>query len=170
MRIDNAAWRQMTAWDLPAVENIAAKVHPAFFERPEVFAEKQRLYRPGASLLEVGDRPAGYVFSHPFRARSIPALDALLDELPADADTYYIHDLALLPLARRIGAAAEMVGLLEKHARALNLPAMSLVAVSGSEGFWQKQGFAAVDDEALAPSLAAYDAAARYMVKPLALL
>ena len=170
MRIDNAAWRQMTAWDLPAVEAIAAKVHPAFFERPEVFAEKQRLYRPGASLLEVGDRPAGYVFSHPFRAGAIPALDTLIGELPADADSYYIHDLALLPMARRIGAAAEMVGLLEKHARALNLPTMSLVAVSGSMGFWAKQGFAVQDDDDLAPALAAYEDGARYMVKPLGLL
>ena len=37
-------------------------------------------------LLELGDRPAGYVLSHPWRYGSLPALNAPLGALPADAD------------------------------------------------------------------------------------
>ena len=167
MRIAEAVWRQMTTFDQPALESIAAKVHPGFFERPEVLAEKQSLYRPGASLLEIGERPTGYVLSHPWRTGNLPKLDTLLGALPADPDTYYIHDLALLPVARRIGAAAQILAALEKHASALELPTISLVAVNNSQPYWEKQGFAVAEDPALEAELLGYEAAARYMVKPL---
>jgi len=157
----------MTAYDLPAVERIAAAVHPGFHESPEVLAERQRLYRNGCYLLEIGERPAGYVLSHPWRATP-PVLDAPLGELPADASTYYLHDLALMPVARRIGAASQIVGALVKHAAARGFPTMSLVAVNGSQGFWERHGFAAEEPPALAARLASYDATARLMVKPLA--
>src|SRR5690348_255724 len=112
LKLPGVAWRTLTAYDMPAVEQIAGVVHPGFFERPEVLAERQRLYFHGAYLLEVNERPAGYVLSHPWRFGDIPPLDALLGELPSDADTYYIHDLALLPVARRIGAASFITGAL----------------------------------------------------------
>lgn len=167
MRISEAIWRQMTTFDLPALEAIAAKVHPHFFERVEVLAEKQLLYRPGASLLEIGERATGYVLSHPWRTGTLPKLDTLLEALPTEPDTYYIHDLALLPVARRIGAAAEIIAALEKHARALELPTLSLVAVNNSQPYWENQGFAVVEDPNLYAKLLSYEADARYMVKPL---
>ena len=37
-RYRDVAWRAMTAFDMPAVEAIAAQVHPDFFEAPEVLA------------------------------------------------------------------------------------------------------------------------------------
>jgi len=157
----------MTFYDLKAVETIAAEVHPEFFEAPEVLAEKQRLYHPGAYLLEIGERPAGYVLSHPWRSGSLPALNAMLGELPDKADTYYLHDLALLPVARRIGAASFIVSALSKHAAAHGFPNMSLVAVNGSQGFWEKHGFAVADVSDLNEKLATYEAAARLMIRPL---
>lgn len=167
-RYRDVAWRAMTAFDLPAVQAIADQVHPDFFEAPEILAERQLLYRNGCYLLEIAERPTGYVLSHPWRAGSLPALNTRLGDLPAEPDTYYLHDLALLPVTRRIGAAAYIMEALSKHAAAQGFATMHLVAVNGSQGFWEKHGFAVDDVPALADKLKGYEAAARYMVKKLA--
>jgi GNAT superfamily N-acetyltransferase len=156
----------MTGYDLAAVEKIAAIVHPGLYEAPEVLAERQRLYRNGCYLLEIGERPAGYVLSHPWRDEP-PALDSMLGEIPADATTYYLHDLALLPVARRIGAASQIVGALTKHALARGFATMSLAAVNGSVGFWERHGFTVAHRPDLAGKLASYESDARFMIKAL---
>ena len=161
------AWRAMTGYDLPAVERIADQVHPGLFETPQVLGERQRLYRNGCYLLEIGENPAGYVLSHPWHSGSLPALNALLGDIPAGADTYYVHDLALLPVARRVGAASHIVGALVKHAAAEGFPMMSLVAVNGSRGFWEKHGFEATEAMHLRDKLRSYEVSAQLMVRRL---
>ena len=167
MKLPGVAWRALTGYDMAAVEQIAAIVHPGFFEAPDVLAERQRLYHNGAYLLEVNERPAGYVLSHPWRSGTLPALNTLLDVLPEGSDTYYIHDLALLPVARRIGAASFIVEALGKHAAAHGFADMSLVAVNGSAGFWQRHGFVAEDRPELRDKLASYEDTARFMIRRL---
>lgn len=158
-------WRAMTTLDLAVVETIATTVHPGFPEDIAVFAERQRLYPEGTRLLELDGAPAGYILSHPWRFGVLPALNSLLGAIPADADTYYLHDLALLPRARGTGAAAMIVGEMLRHAQASGLPSVSLVAVNGSLPFWYKHGFRAVNAPELAGKLASYEAAAQFMVK-----
>jgi ribosomal protein S18 acetylase RimI-like enzyme len=167
MKLPGVAWRTMTGYDLDAVAQIAGVVHPGFYEAPEVLAERQRLYHHGAYLLEVNERPAGYVLSHPWRYGSLPELNRLLGKLPEASDTYYIHDLALLPVARRIGAASYITNALSKHARAHGFPTMSLVAVNGSQGFWERHEFMVEDRPDLTQKLQAYEDAARLMVRRL---
>lgn len=159
-------WRALTTFDLPLVEDIAAKVHPNFPEDSAVFAERQRLYPDGARILELDGVPSGYLLSHPWRFRQLPTLNALLGAIPADADTYYVHDLALLPPARGTGAAAMIVGEILRHARGAGFANVSLVAVNGSLPFWHKHGFRAVAAPELADKLASYEANARLLVKP----
>lgn len=161
-------WRNLTTFDLPVVESIAAVVHPGFPEDIAVFAERQRLYPDGTRLLELNGTPSGYILSHPWHYKALPALNSLLGAVPADADTYYLHDLALLPAARGTGAAAMIVGEMLRHARATGFASMSLVAVNGSMPFWYKHGFRVVDAPELAEKLTSYEGAARFMVKPLA--
>jgi GNAT superfamily N-acetyltransferase len=158
-------WRGLTAFDLPHVEAIAAKVHPDFPEDMAVFAERLRLYPDGARLLELDGVPAGYILSHPWRFKALPELNSLLGAIPEDADTYYLHDLALLPAARGTGAAAMIVGDMLRHARAAGLTNVSLVAVNGSLPFWYKHGFRALKAPELDEKLNSYEATARYMVK-----
>ena len=156
----------MTAYDLDAVQKIADVVHPGFFEASDILAERHKLYRNGCYLLEVGERPAGYVLSHPWRDTP-PALNTPLGELPADASTYYLHDLALLPVARRIGAASKIVEALIKHAIARGFPTMTLIAVNGSQSFWERHGFSVNDDPRFAAGLRSYADDAVLMIKPL---
>lgn len=160
-------WRALTTLDLPSVEAIAAVVHPDFPEDPEIFAERQRLYPDGTRLLELAGVPSGYIISHPWHFKSLPALNSRLGAIPPDASTYYLHDLALLNKARGTGAAAMIVGEIIDHARAAGFPNLSLVAVSGSHHFWHKHGFRVVKVPELAETLASYELTARFMVKPL---
>ncbi len=132
-------WRPMQPDDLPAVNRIAELVHPAFPESPAIPAERLALYPAGCLVLERDGAVVGYAVSHP-HAGLPPALDTLLGRLPAVPTDYYLHDLALLPEARGHGAAA--VALLMQQAMQAGLPVVSLVAVNGSVGFWQRQGFA----------------------------
>ncbi|WEK04079.1 MAG: GNAT family N-acetyltransferase [Candidatus Devosia phytovorans] len=160
-------WRAMTTLDLPAVEAIAATVHPSFPEDLAVFAERLRLYPDGTRLLELNGVPSGYILSHPWRFGELPPLNSLLEDIPGDADTLYLHDLALLNAARGTGAAAMIVGDILRHARAIGLPSVSLVAVNGSMPFWHKHGFRAQNLPELNDKLQSYETAARLMTRKL---
>jgi GNAT superfamily N-acetyltransferase len=162
-----AIWRAMTPADLPGVTAVAAKVHPDYPEDEAVFAERFALYPEGALCLADAVGIAGYILSHPWRPRDIPALNALLGAIPSDATAYYIHDLALLPRTRGTGATSDVVGRLAEHARASGFATMALVAVNSSAGFWQRHGFRVTHDASLDRKLASYDDAARYMTREL---
>lgn len=156
----------MTAADLAVVRAIAAEIHPAYPEDEAVFAERLALFAAGSLVLEgPSSRIAGYVLSHPWHFGAPPKLDTLLGALPERASTYYLHDLALLPEARGSGAARALVGRLVQMARKLSLPSLSLVAVNGSAGFWQRQQFEAYQHPALEEKLLSYDNGARLMVR-----
>ena len=159
----------MTPADLPTVLRIAANVHPAYPEDDAIFAERLALAAPGCLVLESGrGELEGYVVSHPWPLGSAPALNTLLGAIPAGTSDWYLHDLALLPRARGGGHAAAGVRDVASAARRAGSKAIALVAVNGSAGFWERQGFRAVHDPALAGKLASYDDGARYMMRDLA--
>jgi ribosomal protein S18 acetylase RimI-like enzyme len=160
-------WRAMSADDLAAVQAIADRVHPDFFEAPEVLAEKLSLNPAGCFVSQGESGIMGYVFAHPWRTRSLPALNRLIGALPASCDCLYIHDLALLAEARGSGAAQACVTLLAERAKADGFDRLSLVAVNGSIPFWQRQGFAVLEVPELSDKLAAYEPAARLMERRL---
>lgn len=166
--IPTPLWRPATPADLPGIVAIAARVHPDFPESAAVFADRIRLYPPGAALLERNGAAIGYLISHPWRADSIPPLDTMLHALPPEPDVYYLHDLALLPEARGGGAAARIVAKMAGHAATAGFAAMRLVAVNGSVPFWQRQGFEVEPPGiALAAKLASYGPEARLMTRRL---
>jgi GNAT superfamily N-acetyltransferase len=159
-------WRAMTEGDLPHVGEVAALVHPAYPEDAAVFAERLALCPDGCHVLVSRGALAGYVISHPWRDDP-PALNTMLGALPAQVSTYYIHDIALLPEMRGTKAAQEIVTRLIGHARAAGLPAVSLIAVNDSQAFWQRMGFARVDDGMLGAKLKSYGGDACFMIRPL---
>lgn len=167
MTAASTRWRPMTAADLPAVNALAALIHPGYPEDAAVFAERLRLYPPGCRVLERDGELAAYVVSHPWVDRAPPSLNTLLGELPARPSSYYLHDIALLPEVRGTGAAVEAVTSLAEQARVERLPSLSLIAVNGSEGFWRRQGFAPVEDQALAAKLCSYGGDAQFMIRML---
>ncbi|MGV3635615.1 MAG: GNAT family N-acetyltransferase [Pseudorhodoplanes sp.] len=143
-------WRPMTQADLTAVYRLSVENHPDFPERPEVLAEKFRLYPEGCFVLDKGG-PAicGYCFSHPWLAAPPPALDALLQALPDAPTTYFIHDLTVDAALRGKKLASALVPRLVSVTRGIPLDRMMLVAVSGSEPFWTRMGFHRADNSVL---------------------
>lgn len=160
-------WRAMQASDLAAVVAIAAAVHPGFPERPEVLDERRQVFPKGAFLAEdAAGEPVGYALAHPWRLSVPPALDSFLGALPEDADCLYLHDVALLPVARGQGLARALVAKLE--ARAGGLGRLALTAVNASADRWCRLGFAPTPaGPVLAAKLASYGPGAVFMVKDL---
>jgi N-acetylglutamate synthase-like GNAT family acetyltransferase len=92
--------------------------------------------------------------------------------LPDQPETYYIHDIALLPELHGTGAAALAVALLLARAGKEKLATASLVAVNDSAGFWERHGFRKVTsgkivDATLVRKLRGYGGAATFMVRQL---
>jgi len=162
------AWRAMTTSDLAAVAVLSARVHPNYPERPEVLAEKFRLFPQGCFALAGGKAIAGYCFSHPWRKGAPPSLDTFLEELPRDANSYFIHDLTLDVSMRKKNLPAALVPDLICAAQEAGLPHMALVAVNGSAPFWSRMGFQRTGDEAIqAAARSKYDADTVHMERSL---
>ena len=161
-------WRPAHASDLPAISAIAARIHPALPESPEVLAEKMRLYPDGCRVLVAGDEIAGYGLSHPWKQHRIPPLDGLLERLPEDADCLYIHDVAVLAESRG-GVLRAYIADIEQLARASGLATLALVSVYATQPLWQRLGFRPVTADAdLRAKLASYGEGATYMLRDLA--
>jgi ribosomal protein S18 acetylase RimI-like enzyme len=164
-------WRPMSPRDLAAATGLANRVHVDFPEDAAVFAERLRLYPQGCWVLwrnGLSDAIAGYLVSHPWRLGEPPALNAQLGELPANASSYYMHDLTLSPAARGSGAASAIVRQILAHAFERGFANASLVAVSGSAPFWQSHGFRIIGDDAeMRRKLQSYGDDAHFMVREL---
>lgn len=131
----------MERQDLDAVVRIADRVHVDYPERPEIIAEKFALYPQGCLILDGSDSAIGYVLAHPWYRAAPPKLDHPLGAIPDGADTYYLHDLALLPEARGTGGGRAAVEIIVAQAKRAGFADISLIAVGGSEPFWSAQGF-----------------------------
>lgn len=158
-------WRAMIPADLDAVLAAAAIIHPGYPEDRAVFAERLALWPEGCRVLERAGALAGYAVTHPWRYGQPPKLDTLLGGLAADADTYYFHDIALLPDARGRGASRAVVADFAGMAERLGFASISLVAVNASRPIWEAQGFGVATDAA--PDLGSYGGEAWFMVRRL---
>ncbi len=154
--IGRGRWRRMRAADLVGVERVADAVHPDHPEDAAVLAERLQLHPAGCLVLDGEQGIRGYAVAHPWRFGRPPPLNTPLGGLPARPDTFYIHDLALLPDARGDGAGASAVDLLARQAAAEGFTNISLVAVGGSQRFWRRNGFKVVEREETRAALASY--------------
>ena len=162
------SWRPMEAGDLASVSAVAGIVHTDFFEDDAVLGERLERYPQGCFVLsDMSASLLGYAITHPWRLYTLPALNSLLGQLPENPTTYYLHDIALLPQARGTGAASEIISILADHAQASGFSTMSLVAVNGSTGFWQRQGFEREGRPELEAKLKTYSDDACFMVRHL---
>ena len=157
----------MTLQDLGRVQVLADAVHPDHPESGDVFRERQRLYPQGCHVLDVEGRIMGYALSHPWRLGEPPPLDSRLGEIPQEASTFYIHDVALLPEARGEGHAALIVEHIAEHAREAGLGNLSLVSVNRSQMAWERLGFRSTSVPGLDGKLASYGSDAVLMVRDL---
>ncbi|TNE42157.1 MAG: N-acetyltransferase [Sphingomonadales bacterium] len=147
-------WRAMSTADLPMISAISDAVHGDYSERPDIYAERLALYPAGCRIFERDGTILGYLISHPWPRGAPPKLNARLGAIPEETDSYYLHDIALMPAARGSGAGAQATAFVLHHAEEAGLREIRLVAVNGADSFWSGQGFT------LAPE--GQDAAAAY--------
>jgi GNAT superfamily N-acetyltransferase len=162
------SWRPMMLEDMPLVQVLADTIHVGHPEDLEVLAERQRIYPQGCLMLTEDQQAIGYALTHPWHYGEPPPLNGLLGKLPAAPTTYYIHDVALLPVARGKGYAAQAADRLSAHARAAGFGNLSLVAVNRSQAFWERVGFCVLSKTGLDAKLASYGPDAALMVRDLA--
>jgi GNAT superfamily N-acetyltransferase len=160
-------WRPMEPVDLRDVHTIADRIHPDHPEDLAVLAERQRLFPDGCQVLEHDGAIVGYVISHPWLFGKPPALNSMLETLPLQPTSFYLHDLAIGSDARGRGCGAHTIERLAGIAAKLDLPSLSLVAVNGSQMFWRKHGFVPRAMPGMATKLMSYGGDARFMARDL---
>lgn len=159
------AIRQMLESDLPVVLAIQAECYEER-KRESLAAFLTKVEgSPGTCFVaEIEPHVVGYLVAVPIRFEEPPRLNAQTFQTPADADSLYLHDLAVVPAARRSGAARQLVEAFFVRIRALNLSRGCLTAVQQSAPYWSRHGFRTVTiTEPIRDRLATYGADAEYM-------
>lgn len=143
--IHTDGWRPMIAADLPMVQTISDAVHGAYTEPDGILAERFALYPRGCQTLVRGGNVVGYIITHPWHRDTPPKLGQPLGAIPAGSDTYYLHDIALLPAGRGGGSGKGATDFTVQIARQGGFADITLIAVNGADTFWASQGFAYVE-------------------------
>jgi len=159
-------WQQAHITDAAKIAAVAESIHPDFPEDLSIFANKLALFPLGCLCLQ-GEQGAigGYVISHPWRLGSPPALNTPIPTLPEQPNSYYLHDIALLPQYQGKGYARKVLQKLEALCRESGLDNITLLSVGGADGFWRGMGFEDISHLTSAEKLASYGNSAVYMRK-----
>ncbi|MGU9991914.1 GNAT family N-acetyltransferase [Bordetella avium] len=165
--INTLLCRPMKISDLPAILHLQARVYPADLLENEDFYRNRLTLAPATCRVAVKDGTlVGYLIAYPWTSAMPPALNALLNALPAAADTWFVHDCAVAPQAQGAGVAAAMLKESARAAREAGLTRASLVALANALPYWRKLGYdAAASSPALAAKLAGYGPGAVYMTR-----
>ncbi|MFF7341263.1 GNAT family N-acetyltransferase [Streptomyces sp. NPDC008163] len=91
-------------------------------------------------VLDTGERIGGYLIALPYPRFRFPDPDVQENETHSSANLH-LHDLVIGSGLRNHGWAKRMLRHLTDTARALRYERMSLIAVSGTAGFWSGQGY-----------------------------
>lgn len=160
--------RPMTAADIEGVLQVQAATYAAHYHEPaEVFASKLALAGQFCFVAVKQQQLCGYLFAHPWPHRAPPALFATIDQLPSDADSLFIHDLALHPSCRGQAIGRHLLQHSLLAAKQARLTYSTLVAVQGAQSFWQRIGYRVLEIEPGPGFPGRYGDTADYMQLPL---
>lgn len=160
-------WRLASLSDLKDIYKISCQIHPDLPESQEVIVNKLEFFPEGCWLLSSEDALFGYALSHPWRLFNIPQLNKKLSTPMAIPDCLYLHDLALLKIARGKGAAKQLVERLTGIAYSRKLSFLALTSVYDTPPIWQRLGFKIMNHEISSMGLKSYGHSAKYMIKSL---
>lgn len=161
--------RAMRHDDLPAVLAVQAACYPPSMQEPAATVLARCKAAPGSCLVAL-DREGvcAYLFGYRSRLGVVTPLGAGFEPAP-DADTFYLHDLAVAPRGKGRGLGRALVARAWAWAGGQGLRASALVSVQDTRAFWTGLGYraAALDCGAARAALASYPGAAHYMTRPL---
>lgn len=122
---------------------------------------------PSTCFVAVADSLiAGYLIALPWQFDSPPALNSENCVLPQSPDCLYLHDLAVAPAMRKVGAGRALVEMFLRQLQKLKIDRASLIAVQSSAPYWMRYGFQVVTLSAeLKEKLASYGSGVQYMLR-----
>lgn len=161
--------RRVSEFDLQAITRIQSECYSGkYIESAESFAAKLAAHSDFSFVATDHDVPVGYGVALPWVMGDIPALNGIEYLVPQDSDSLYVHDIAVIPVARGSGVAGLLLETVLEAGRSRGYRQAFLVAVQGAVSYWKRYGFEAVAiNEELQFRLAAYGENATYMVKSL---
>jgi GNAT superfamily N-acetyltransferase len=137
--------RSLHAGDIDELHRLEAEAYlPELHESDESFLQLMRLYPEGAFGYFDEQGLCGYAFAAPSVAGTTLELRVPIERLPENADTFYIHDLAVADRCRGRGVGSLLATRLLDLARAKGFTRSELVSVQGSAPFWRRFGFETV--------------------------
>lgn len=154
--------RPMLPFDLDAVLRVQAACYPPAMQEAGEIVLQRMTAATGTCLVADDAGVIGYLFAYPSRLGQITDLGAPFEIAP-QADTLYLHDLAVDPRALGRGLARTLVDTCLALGRANAMTHSALVSVQDSARFWQALGYRA--GAAHAPDLSGYPPGAAYMVR-----
>lgn len=161
--------RPLSLQDLPGLLAVQLACYgEGFVESGEVFA--RRLASPAncSLVLERAGVVCAYLAAYRSVRHKVTPLHGSFEAVP-QPDTLYLHDMAVLPDCAGQGLARALLKPMWDAARAQGLQHTALVSVQGSQGYWERQGYAVqpLADAVQRERLASYGAGAVYMVRML---
>lgn len=133
--------------DLPAVVALQDCCYSdALYESPALLSQRLQAAPNSCWLAQdsAGELLA-YLFSYPSINGDVAPLASAFTPAAAP-QLLYLHDMAVNPAARGLGLAKQLLATAKQHALSLGLTKLALVAVQGSVPYWQRNGFAVVNE------------------------
>ncbi|HEX7867634.1 MAG TPA: GNAT family N-acetyltransferase [Variovorax sp.] len=169
MASDTVFVRAMHAADLDAVLAIQLACYGAGFVEDGTLIARRLAAAPHTGW--VAEHEGGvraYLAGYPSVAGKLTPLHGEF-EVAAQADSLYLHDLAVHPDASGLGLGPQLVRHAWAHAAQAGWRHSTLVSVQSSVGFWQRQGYAATQPAGPEQQarLATYPGESVYMIRRL---
>lgn len=166
----NAIVRPLTAQDLPGLLAVQRACYgDGYIETAAVYARRLASPAQCSLVLERTGRICAYLAAYDAARGKVTPLHGDFETVP-QPDTLYLHDMAVLPELAGQGLARALLEPLWHRATTRGLRVSALVAVQGSQRFWERHSYAvfALQEAAQRQRLAAYGEGAVYMQRPLA--
>ena len=163
----NVKIRKMSQSDLPEVSRIQRECYSeSILESVDSFSAKLSASPDFCFTAVQGELVVGYVVSFPWVFGEIPDLDGAEYPVPPSADSLCIHDMAVTPTVRKVGAAKHMLNTVLASAKHRGYKRIFLVAIQGASSYWMRHGFKVVHaGESIKRGLSAYGQDAVFMAK-----
>ncbi|WP_434778197.1 GNAT family N-acetyltransferase [Neisseria sp. Ec49-e6-T10] len=159
--------RQMQASDIQAVLTMQTLVYPeSLLEDADFYLNRLQLSPNLCLVAEQRGLLIGYLISYPWQIDYPPQLNEVLADIPTKANSWFVHDCAVIPQAQGLGVARGLLNKAEKNAREKQLSYASLVSLGQAVTYWQKQNYHFVEKN-MGKKLACYGDGAAYMYKKL---
>lgn len=110
-----------------------------------------------------------YLICLPVNTATFPVLNASDFELCQHPSLLYLHDLAVHPQYRALGAGLQLINHALNYAKQHQYQQLGLISVQDAESYWQKHGFksSCATLHQLEDKLTSFGADAVFMLKPL---